>query len=409
MTSGRAVIAARCLWALGVVLVVAMVGLTVLSVGSPGPLEYDDTPAVVVVYGVLGLMYPTLGAFIASRHPRNVIGWMFCVSGLAITGAACCQLYADYVIYNEPGAGPGGDIAFWASSWMFPGGLFATPVFLMFLFPTGRAATRFWSRVVSLAVVWLCIGFTSISLVPGKLEPPEFGVVNPFGLPGTAGEIARVVSTAGQSALPLIFLLGIVALIDRRRRAVGDERQQIKWFGYTATMMAVSFGLCFASVAAGFQTLGDIFFVIGAVALAGIPLASGLAILKYRLYDIDVVINRTLVYGSLTAVLAVVYVALVFMFQALLQPFTEQSDLAVAGSTLAVAALVRPVRSRAQSFIDRRFYRRKFDAQRTLEGFASHLRDEVDLEALSGRLTRVVGETMQPAHVSLWLKPETSR
>jgi hypothetical protein len=279
----------------------------------------------------------------------------------------------------------------------------------MFLFPTGRPATRFWSWVMRFALVILILGFTSSALIPGKVEPPSFGVVNPFGVQGPIGELAAEINAAGQAALPLIFLLGIVCLVARRRRAHGDERQQIRWFGYAATMMALSFGVSFASVTAGFQALGDAFFVIGAIFLACIPLASGLAILKYRLYDIDVVINRTLVYALLTAILAGAYVGLVFAFQAALRPFTAESDLAIAASTLAVAALFRPLRSRVQSFIDHRFYRRKFDAQRTIEDFSEHLRDEVDLGALSSRLTTVVLETMQPAHVSLWIRESSAR
>ena len=394
------------LWGIALCLCIALVWLTVLSTDSPGPLEYDDTPAVVAIYVFLALMYPTLGALVASRHPTNPIGWMFCGAGIAIAGSACAQLYADYVIYNEPGAGPAGDIAFWVSSWLFPAGLFATPMFLMFLFPTGRPASPMWRWVVRLGVVVLLIGFVSTAFLPGKVEPPNFGVDNPFGASGELGELLRTLSTAGQVSLPLWFFLSIASLIDRRRRASGDERRQLKWFGYAASVMAVNFGLAFAASAAGLRTTSDVFFVIGAIALAGIPLASGLAILKYRLYDIDVVINRTLVYGALTAVLALIYVGLVFIFQGLLAPITAESDLAIAASTLAVAALFRPVRTRVQTFIDHRFYRRKFDAQQTVEQFSAHLRDEVDLAALSGRLTEVVAETMQPAHVSLWLRSE---
>lgn len=395
------------LWGIAVCLCVALVWLTMLSVDSPAPLEYDETPAVVAVYVLLGLMYPTLGALIASRHPSNVIGWMFCAAGIAIVGSACAQLYADYVIYNKPGAGPLGDVAFWVSSWLFPAGLFATPMFLMFLFPTGKPASHLWRWVVRLAVVVLLIGFVTTAFLPGKVEPPEFGVENPFGASGELGEVFRTLSTAGQVSLPLWFLLSIASLIDRRRRASGDERQQLRWFGYAASVMAVCFGMAFGASAAGLPTTADVFFIIGAIALACIPLASGLAILKYRLYDIDVVINRTLVYAVLTAVLAAAYVGLVFAFQALLEPFTAESDLAIAASTLAVAALFRPVRARVQAFIDHRFYRRKYDAQQTVERFSAHLRDEVDLAALSSRLTGVVAETVQPSHVSLWLREES--
>ena len=395
---------AGCLWGIGFTLCVLMVWLTVVSADSPGPLEYDETPAIVVIYVLLSIMYTTLGSLIGSRQPRNVIGWMFCWSGIAIPAAACAQLYADYVIYNEPGAGPAGDIAAWASSWLFPGGLFATPLFLMFLFPDGTPSTRLWRRVSWFGLVVLVMGFVSTAFVPGKVEPVEFGIDNPFATSGALGDMIETLSTAGQASLPLWFLLGIAALVDRRRRSRGDERQQIRWFAYAASLTALNFGVCFAAAAMGLRVLADVFFVMGAISLAGIPLASGLAILRYRLYDIDVVINRTLVYGALTAVLALVYVGLVFAFQGVLAPVTADSDLAIAASTLAVAGLFRPVRGRVQTFIDQRFYRRKFDAQRTLEQFSSHLRDEVDLQSLSKRLTEVVGDTMQPAHVSLWLR-----
>ena len=398
------VVVAWSLWTLALVLCIALVWLATLSADSPGPLEYAEAPAIVALYCLLALMYPTLGALIASRHPRNVIGWMFCAAGIAIAGAASAQLYADYVIYNEPGAGPAGAILFWVSSWLFPAGLFATPIFLIFLFPTGKPASPKWRWVLRLAVATLVIGFLTTALLPGKVEPPTFGVDNPFGTSGALGDVLRTISTVGEVSLPLWFLFAIASLVDRRRRATGDERQQIRWFSYAAAMMAINFGLAFASVSAGLRTLGDVFFVIGAIALAAIPLASGLAILKYRLYDIDVVINRTLVYGALTAIWALIYVGLVFAFQGLLSPVTAESDFAVAASTLAVAALFRPLRTRLQTFIDHRFYRKKFNAQRTLEEFASHLRDEVELSSLSSRLVRVVGDTMQPTHVSLWLR-----
>jgi hypothetical protein len=392
------------LWNVALILCVLLVWLTIISADSPGPLEYYEAPAIVAIYILLALMYTTLGALVASRHPRNIIGWMFCGSGLAIPGAACAQLYADYVIYNEPGVLAGGAVAFWISSWLFPAGLFVTPMFLMFLFPTGRAPTRFWTWVVRFAVALLCVGYPSAALRPGRVEPAEFGVDNPFAVHGTIGDLFEAINAAGEASLPLLFLLGIGSLIARRRGARGDERQQLRWFVYAASMMAISFGLSFASVAAGVQWLGDVFFVIGAIALAGIPLASGLAILKYRLYDIDVVINRTLVYGALSAILAGIYIGLVFAFQALLAPITAESDLAIAGSTLAVAALFRPVRTRVQTFIDHRFYRRKFDAQQTVDEFSAHLRDEVDLGALSSQLVATVENMMQPAHVSLWLR-----
>jgi hypothetical protein len=208
------------------------------------------------------------------------------------------------------------------------------------------------------------------------------------------------------------------AVVVRLRRARGDERQQLKWFAYVAALMATGFAvaaLSLAIAAAGgwdednlptwLGAFGTVGWMTGLLALVlALPVAIGVSVLKYRLYDIDVVINRTLVYGSVTALLAGAYLGLVLLFQLAFSPVTEGSGLAVALSTLAVAALFRPARNRVQRLVDRRFYRGKYDAQQTLEGFAARLREEVDLDALRGELTGVVAETMQPAHVSLWLR-----
>ena len=392
------------LWLAAIALSVSFLWLVMLSAGGPGPLEYYEEWGVTLVYVALAIAYPTLGAVVASRHPSNAIGWMFCVAGIAISGAGATQLYAEYTLYTDPGSLPAGDVAFWLSSWLFPLGLFITPIFLFLLFPTGRPSSRFWGHVLKVSVAFTILSFLSIMLTPGRIEPVGFGVENPFGLPGVAGEIVKGINRFGQMALPIVFLMSLAAFLARRRSAKGVERQQIKWFGYSTALTVTSFAASFTSVALGSQTGGDVAFIIGAIGLFSIPISSGLAILRYRLYDIDVVINRTLVYGALSAILAGIYIGLVFAFQSLLTPFTAESDLAIAGSTLAVAALFRPVRDRVQTFIDRRFYRKKFDAQRTLEDFSSHLRDEVELSSLSSRLTAVVSETMQPAHVSIWLR-----
>jgi hypothetical protein len=230
------------------------------------------------------------------------------------------------------------------------------------------------------------------------------GVENPYAPGGPLGDVIEALAAlSGVLAAP-IFVLVVVGVVVRWRRSRGVERQQLKWFTFAAAFLGVGFPGLFL-----FEdgTLGDVFFTVFLFALAGVPIAAGIAILRYRLYDIDVVINRTLVYGALTATLAGVYVGSVLLLQLVLSP---GSDLAIAGSTLAVAAAVRPARSRIQEAVDRRFYRRKYDAAQTVATFSTRLRDEIELDRLSAELQAVVANTMEPAHVSLWLRvPEAER
>jgi len=241
---------------------------------------------------------------------------------------------------------------------------------------------------------------------PGRISP--YRISNPFGIERGSRSILELLGDLGAATLLVCCVLAVISIFVRLQSAEGEERQQIKWFAYAAAVLLSTFflGLPLAGVIAaiGLGWAAQIPLVIGVLA---IPAAVGVAMLRYRLYDIDVVINRTLVYGSLTLMLALVYFGGVTATQALFQTFTGQEELpqlVVVASTLLIAALFNPLRRRIQSFIDRRFYRRKYDARKTLEAFSSKLRDETDLDALSEDLTSVVRETMQPAHVSLWLR-----
>jgi hypothetical protein len=211
---------------------------------------------------------------------------------------------------------------------------------------------------------------------------------------------------------PFLFAASALSVFVRLRRATGVERQQIKWFAYAAVVMAITVFLQIITETVDVPLwFGRTEFAVFTVAGTTVPISIGIAILRYRLYDIDIIINRTLVYSSLTLMLALVYFGGVTATQALFRTLTgqeQQPQLAIVVSTLAIAALFNPLRGRIQSFIDRRFYRSKYDAQKTLEAFTSKLRDETDLEALSGDLEGVVRETMQPAYVSLWLRPDKS-
>jgi hypothetical protein len=363
----------------------------------------------------LALAFPTVGAVIAARRPGNPIGWLFLAAGLAGAAVLLGSEYALYALFTEPGSLPGGRVMAWLSSWLGAVSFALAFAFLFLLFPDGRLLTARWRPVAWLAATTMGVAGLASALKPrlsdeaGDPVPngaPEV-ISNPFGIEG-AGSLLDTLESAAIVLFVLCCVLPAAAsLILRYRRSSGEQREQIKWLAYAA-----------AALVAGVFVIPDLLKAIwgetGAVSaaqrgleaasIAGIPVATGIAILRYRLYDIDVVIRRTVVYAALTATLAAAYLGLVLLLQLALSPLTEDSGLAIAGSTLAVAALVRPLRERIQRAVDRRFYRRHYDAQRTLESFGTRLRDQVELDSLSGELRQVVAETMQPAHVSLWLR-----
>ncbi|MDP9069067.1 MAG: hypothetical protein M3N53_12085 [Actinomycetota bacterium] len=338
--------------------------------------------------------FPVIGALIASRRPRNAVGWIFLQVGVGVGILLVATEYTYLAFVKEPGEWPGATLAAWLEQWLWFPGLMAIPTLGLLLFPDGQPPTPRWRWLVwatgaAIAVV------TFASMFQGRLEGEGYSLENPVGfLPFEDGE--KAVDPVLFAFFGLMFLC-LASLIVRFRRAGAEQRQQLKLL----LLAAVTF-----SVAIFLGDTFDLPEIIFPLVLWTIPGAIGVAILKYRLYDIDAIINRTLVYGVLTAILAFVYFGLVVALQQTLGRLTEESDLAVAGSTLAVAALFRPLRARLQAFIDRRFYRRKYNARLTLESFSSRLREDVDLDHLARDLTKVVQETMQPAHVSVWLRPQ---
>jgi hypothetical protein len=391
------------LWVATVALIPVAVVLGVITVDAPLPQDREDFLPLVLAMCAQGFVFATTGAAVASRRPGNPIGWIFCGMGLSLALCAAAYGYGDYGIYEGADV-PFAEYAGWLTSWLFILPVFIGPSVTLFLFPTGRAASPRWRRVFWILVVGAIGTVLWSALEPGNLVSyPD--TTNPLGVGGTAGDVVSALNDVGEIGLaPLSFLVALASMVVRFRRSAGLERQQIKWVAYAASVMAVSFALSFVAGTTLPTWASDALFLLGFAAFGGIGVAAGLAILRYRLYDIDVVINRTLVYSSVTALLAGAYLGLVLLFQLAFQPVTEGSGLAVALSTLAVAGLFRPARARMQALVDRRFFRQKYDAQRTLESFATRLREEVDLDALRAELTGVVAETMQPAHVSLWLK-----
>ena len=341
---------------------------------------------------VLSLAFLTVGAFLAGRRPGNAVGWLLLGWGMVMAFGSLTGAYVDRGLVRDPGSVPGANWAAWAEAvvWHPAFGLLA---FLLLLFPHGRLLSRRWRPFAWFTVaVYLALAL-SAAFSPAAVHLYYPQATPPVRLPvAPAADIAFGVLLLGQL---LLLATAVVSLVLRLRRATGEERQQVKWFVYTVVVVVLLFVVTTLVIGAGY-----LFPLFGLI-----PVSVAVAVFRYRLYDIDRLINRTLVYGLLTALLAGVYAGGVFLLGALLDPAVGESELAVAASTLAVAALFQPARRRLQALVDRRFDRRRYDAVRTVEAFSARLRDQVDLDTLSVELLGVIDQTVQPASVSLWLRP----
>ena len=341
----------------------------------------------------LAMGYSVIGTIIASRLPKHPMGWICCAIGLIAAVDHFAGEYSLYALLAQPHPLPGGRTMLWLQGWFWM--LFiGLIVFLLLLFPTGRLPSRRWRPFA-----WVSVAMISGGVIWSSAISPDVG----FNAPPSPVQLS-------------VLLLGGVAagsVIVGRRNARGVERQQIKWLIYVGPLFFLAAGLhvgfYYLWLTERSWGLWASYLLVAIGGLSG-PIAIGIAILRYRLYEIDLIINRTLVYGSLTAILVALYFVGIVVLQRVFVLLTGQkSTLAVVASTLVIAALFNPLRRRIQSFIDRRFYRRKYDAVKTLEAFTATLRNETDLDALSYDLVGVVRETMQPEHVSLWLRPDTTR
>ncbi|HSL01666.1 MAG TPA: hypothetical protein VK869_15120 [Rubrobacteraceae bacterium] len=403
-------------WSLATLSVAMFVGgctITILSFPDAPPTQPSSEWGTASALGGLViflpfLAFPLVGALIASRRPHNPIGWICLAAGL----------FWMLIVLTDPvpaGFGPYPVTIDALTQWMWvpPVGLLG--IYMILLFPDGRLPSRRWRPLAWLSGAVMVFASVVLTISPGDL-PGQPGVRNPFGLEGypmVAQWLPLVIAL-----LPVCILASAASLVWRYRHSGGEVRQQIKWVAFAASFVGLAYGV---------TLVGGLFFAPEALATeesplwmallqntvlvsyAGVPIAVGVAVLRYRLYDIDLIINRTLVYGPLTAMLALLYFGGVVGLQSVFRGLTgQESTLAVVASTLAIAALFGPLRRRVQALVDRRFYRRKYDARKTLETFGSRLRDETDLEALSADLVGVARDTMQPEHVTLWLRPETA-
>ncbi len=348
----------------------------------------------------LALTAPAVGAVIVARRPGNRIGQLLLLAGFGASAQVCGSQYAQYALHTRPGALPGGVWALWISDWVWVLAFSSVVLFLLLVFPTGHLPSRRWrpmawfNLVIALALL-LITGFD-----PGRLDDAVPGSTNPVGI----GAMARAVPAVGPIAVVALAsaMICMGGLLARLRRAQGVERAQLKWFVYAAGLAVVT--LLGSRYGLGSLASGGVVVLLdwsSAIAVGGVPIAIGIAVLRYRLYEIDRLVSRTLSYASITGLLVAVYVGLVTV----VTRFTPTGNsLAVAGSTLAVAALFRPLRRRVQAVVDRRFNRSRYDTTRTVDEFNLRLRNEVDLDALQGDILSVVHRTMEPVNASLWLR-----
>jgi hypothetical protein len=389
-------------WIVWTVVLLLFVAASVMLVASGRRLGIWDRISTFIALGTFVFAFASVGALIASRRQSNPIGWLSLVVALAFALATCAFAYTE--LGTDGTVLAGAAYAAWlaTSGWLV--GLVVPATFILLLFPNGRLVGGRWRAVVIAASAGLVGALVNQSLTPGILGGTRRTFENPFGVPALEPLLGVIGAFAVVSIL-VSTAASIAALLVRFRRGTEVERRQIKWLLYAGAFPPLAWvaGLILEMILGSSESVTNVTNTLLSVAVAAIPIAIGIAILKHRLYDIDLIINRTLVYGALTALLALTYVGLVVSMQNAIAGASD-SDLTIAGSTLAVAALFRPLRARVQSFIDGRFYRRKVDAQRTLESFTARLRNEVDLDQLSSSLVRVVQETMQPAHASLWMR-----
>jgi hypothetical protein len=358
--------------------------------------SFRPHPRFVLLSGIPLLVYPTVGAIIVSQLPKNAVGWILCGMGFVFEALSFGRAYADYTLHTRPDLLLGGEFVRSLSPYSVGPILLLGVILLILLFPDGKLPEATELAAAPVKRMWRSVAWMAVC---GAALLSLWWATWPGGAVEVLGKFGGVI-------LLVSFVVSVFSVFLRLQRAEGRERQQIKWFAYGAAVLLGTFFLLDTG-----EQMGDwVVFIIMVAALLALPVTVGIAITRYRLYDIDVLINRTLVYGSLTAILAGVYFGGVTVTQALFQTLTDRDELpqlVVVASTLIIAALFNPLRRRIQSLIDRSFYRGKYDAAKTLEGFSVKLRDETDLEALRGDLVGVVRETMQPTHVSLWLRPST--
>ena len=371
--------------------VVAMAGSLLIP-----PTAYSERQ-ITWLFSLFSVVYVGVGAIVSARRPANALGWLMLGIGAVSSLSGLLGAYAGHALLTRPDL-PLGLTAAWVTTWSYwP--VLSGIVLMVLIFPEGVVPDGIRGWATRTCVVATVVVIVTVAVTPGPMD--GFGSVdNPFALDEPATGL-RLVSTLAAAVVAGAFVVALASIFLRRRRATGPEHGQLSWLAYAMVLMVMAQALSMP-----FLGLDDSLVALLAivVAITAFPAGVAVAILRYRLYDIDRIISRTLVYSALTATLVATYSGSVLLLGTVLDPLTGENQLAVAGSTLAVAALFRPVRARIQVVVDRRFHRSRYDATRTVEAFAGRLRQEVDLDAVSSDLRGVVRTAVQPAHVSLWLR-----
>jgi hypothetical protein len=381
-------------WGLLGVALACLVTLVVLAATTSFDPAFHETPDLAVF-----VVFALVGAVVAAGAPRNSIGWLLLVIGVCGGALGVSSALVEIEIAS-PGSVPAASGIAWLSMSLGFVVLLTIPALLQ-RFPSGLLPSPRW-RWANAVTAAAFLSWSAVSFAPGPLdEHPEFE--NPLGIPGF-NEVSSALEPISVVLFVTMLLVALSSIVVRFRRADGVERLQIKW---VASAIALTIALWLAAFVSSYDDSDSLMWTLWIFSLCTVPLSIGVAVRRYRLYELDRVISRTVVYALLTVVLGIVYAGLVLAGQWVFASFAGGSNLAIAVSTLVVAALFLPVRSRVQRFVDRRFYRRRYDAQRTLEVFGARLREQVDLDTLASDLRGVVQETMQPTHASLWLREGT--
>jgi hypothetical protein len=371
-------------------------GLLIALIYLDSSYEPDESFVGALADPAIAISFALVGAILTLKRPDNLVGWALSLAGVGHLLGLVLAAYGELALLAKPEADlPAGAAAaaLSAGAWT---PLMAGVFLLILTFPSGRLPTRALRRWAVLVLAGFAVVWFGISTGSGKLESPLDAYENPLAVTDSDLYVIAIVPII--PACLLSIAVAAVRSLRLFRRSRGLERQQFKWLAASAGFLLAT--LPFAAVFNYTQAAGLVF----SAALIALPVSVGIAVLRYRLYEIDRLVSRTLVYGSLTVILGGAYAGLVLAGQAVFSSFAGGSNLAIAGSTLVVAALFLPLRARVQRFVDRRFYRRRYDGQRTLEAFGARLREEVDLDEVLAGLHGVVADTLQPAHVSVWLR-----
>jgi hypothetical protein len=399
VTSERDPVAASRTPRVAVVSVVASLAAVVfimavtIAMGSIGAIAFSLIPMLLIVDMAL------VGGLLAIRRPDNAIGSLLLGVGLLAAVSFGASYYARLDSLIDGGRLPFVVPVAWIGTWVFIPAIGLLVVFLPMLYPTGHLPGPRWRILAGVTIVALSIGTLQSATAPGPLNSADW-IVNPVRLPAPLVDWITAIGTISRLTAPPAFLIAVAGLMARFRASRGAERQQLKWFLYVASITAIALGLSIFSAG----PVSDAAWAVGLIAMGFLPVAIGIAILRYRLYEIDRIISRTIGWAVLTGILGLAFLALVLGLQVVLAPLTRSNGLALATSTLVVAAAFAPARRRVQAIVDRRFDRARYDAAREIAGFTVRVRDEVDVEQLTSTLSATLMRTMQPATASIWLR-----